>query len=143
MPKGPYLNARDYRIMVKSDERMKSATPRYKQIKESKRKPMTVLEMYELKRKQRLEQWKQANANRAPVKSNTERAKEIIIAKKSGEIMCERLIEKDNTTYYRFSEFCLITQDQWDQIKQDLDLTILEGDERWQDRLRIQDIVKF
>ncbi len=143
MPKGPYLNARDYRIMTNSDERMKKAFPHHKRIKEIKRKPPTVLEMYELKRKQRLEQWKQASADRAPVKSNQERAKEIITTKKSGEIMCERITEKDNTIWYRFSEYCLISQDQWNQIKQDLDLTTIEGDERWDKNTKICDIILF
>lgn len=140
----PYKRSiRDERAIKKSDAPVKQLQFR---LKSWKRKPMTVIEMCDLRRKQKREQQQRLDEINGhitlPRKSNIERAKEIITAKKSGEIICERVIEKDNTTWYRFNN-AILTNDQWNQLKQDMDLTTLEGDERWTPNSKIYDVILF
>lgn len=58
-----------------------------------------------------------------------DRARALTEPKKSGDVVCRKEITSIGDVRYKFSDFCYLSQEQWEQLKKDLNLTIVEGPE--------------
>lgn len=144
-----YLSNREYLRMKKTDILIEQNRKLHMKLigNKGRNRNLTVMEVYEQKQKRKREQ-EQEQRQGQKQESRYDVAKMIMLSKKSGEIICQKQMAKfDDHPWYKFSNTCIISHEKWEQLKTELDIFTIEGEETSVidiDRnIRISDIIKF